>query len=221
MDENKVTDGGDRESFAKILTLALSNVHTSRAEFLRRHRRQAWTSVFRQVEFHRWLDSKQEDRFMRDVERDSTIPFTAQNIRATLQNVFEARKKLFKESVANVFDALCSNAVENASGPVMPESLKNSWTKGEGWKTNDSFKVNMKLIFPYGVEFDKFSGFHAPYSGQGRTIYSDLDLIMCVLDGKNFDKCNTVGNALQARCREVRSQTTSGGWTFDDGAFEQ
>lgn len=221
MDQNKVKDyGGNREEdFKKILELALTNVHTCRAEFLRRHRRLAWTSVFRQMEFERWLDSKQQDKFLRDVERDSTIPFTAENIRATLENVFQSRKRLFDESVANVFDALCSHAVENASGPVMPASLKNSWSRGEGWKTNDNFKVNKKLIFPYGVEYDQHLGFHMPYNGNARTIYSDLDRILCVLDGRPFDKCHTVGQALEQACRSVRTETTSGGWKFESEYF--
>ena len=122
MDQNKISDHGSsrEDDFEKILGMALSNVHTCRAEYLRRHRRLAWTSVFQQMEFNRWLDSKQQDNFMRDVERDSTIPFTADNIKSTLENVFMSRKKLFNESVARVFDDLCRHAVENGSGPVMP-----------------------------------------------------------------------------------------------------
>ena len=131
MDQNKVSDsrGSSRNEsdFKTILANGLENVHTCRAEYLRRHRRLAWTSVFQQMEFGRWLDCKQQERFMRDVERDSTIPFTAENIKSTLENVFMSRKKLFDESVANVFDDLCSHAVENGSGPVAPESVKRSW----------------------------------------------------------------------------------------------
>jgi hypothetical protein len=142
MDQNKISvSRGD--DFAKILVLALENVQTCRAEFMRSHRRRAWTSVFEQMEFGRWLDSKQQETFMRDVQRDSTIPFTAENIRGTLDNVFRSRTKLFDESVARVFDDLCSHAIENGSGPVMPESLKQSWRISEGWKTNDRYKGDL------------------------------------------------------------------------------
>lgn len=222
MDQNKVSDSrgsSNDNDFGKILEMALSNVHTCRAEYLRRHRKLAWTSVFQQMDFNRWLDSKQQDTFLRDVQRDSTIPFTAQNIKSTLENVFMSRKKLFEESVARVFDDLCGHAVENASGPVMPERLKNHWNRGEGWKTNDNYKVNKKLIFPYGVTYD-WSGFHTPYSGDARTIYSDLDRILCVLDGTPFDKCYTVGHSLEEKCRTVNKQTNSGGWTFQSEYFE-
>lgn len=216
MNQNKISEYSSRQNgddTKTILALALDNVQTCRAEFLRSHRRRAWTSVFEQMEFGRWLDSKQQDTFMRDVQRDSTIPFTADNIRSTLDNVFRSRKKLFEESVARVFDELCSNAVENGSGPVMPEKLKTHWNRGEGWKTNDNYKVNQKLIFPHGVSWSY--GSFSSYNTNARTIYSDLDRILCVLDGQPFDKCGTVGGALDYACRGAKS-----GGTFESEYFE-
>jgi hypothetical protein len=139
------------------------------------------------------------------VERDSTIPFTAENIKSTLENVFMSRKKLFDESVANVFDELCSHAVENGSGPVMPDRIKNH-RGSEGWKTNDNYKVNQRLVFPYGCRYDAdFNSFRLRYDSADR-IYTDLDRILCVLDGQPFDKCYTVGAALsRAFDRKYRS----------------
>lgn len=198
MGQNKINDaryhGSHEDDFPKIAGLGMSNVHVARTEFLRRHRKLAWTSVFTQMEFDRWLDSKQQERFMKDVERDATIPFTADNIKNTLENVFLSRKKLFDESVANVFDELCGHAVENGSGPVMPDSTRR---RGEGWKTNDSYKVNERLVFPYGCRYEKqFNTFTLNYGNSDR-IYSDLDRILSVLDAKPFDKCHTVGAALR------------------------
>ncbi len=220
MDQNKIREhSGKGEDLKTILAMALDNVHTCRAEFIRSHRRRAWTSVFEQMEFNRWLDSKQQERFMRDVERDSTIPFTAENIKSTLENVFMSRKKLFDESVANVFDELCSHSVENGSGPIAPESLKKNWRSSEGWKTNDNYKVNKKLIFPYGVSYS-YGSFNTYSRGEAMTIYADLDRILCVLDGKPYDKCYTVGWALESEVRRVRGRTTPGGWTFESEYFE-
>lgn len=203
MDQNKISGhggGSNEKGFEEILKLALDNVFTCRAEFLRRHRRQAWTSVFEQMDFHKWLDSKQRERFLRDVQRDSTIPFTADNIRTTLENVFLSRKKLFDESVANVFDDLCGHAVENGSGPIAPNSVSSrNWRYSEGWKTNDNYKVNQKLIFPHGVEVD-FGGELRPQgygSGSSAVVCTDLDRILCVLDGRSFEKCYTVGHAIR------------------------
>jgi hypothetical protein len=148
------------------------------------------------------------------VERDSTIPFTADNIKSTLENVFMSRKKLFEESTARVFDDLCSHAVENASGPVAPECLKRGWRNGEGWKTNDNYKVNKKLIFPHGISFS-YGNFNTYGSGNAMTIYSDLDRILCVLDGRSFKDCYTVGAALDRTARGAKT-----GGTFESEYFE-
>jgi hypothetical protein len=158
---------------------------------------------------------------MCDVERDSTIPFTAENIKNTLENVFMSRKKLFDESVANVFDELCSHAVENGCGPVMPASVKGNYRRGEGWKTNDNYKVNQKLIFPYGVSYDSKWGSFNTYSrgGDAGRLYSDLDRILCVLDGQPFNKCYTVGEALSAACSRAQGRS-GGGFIFESEYFE-
>lgn len=200
MNQNKIRDyqqhGSHEEDFKKIAGMALGNAQASRSEFLRRHRKLAWTSVFNQMEFDKWLDSKQQERFMKDVEKDSTIPFTADNIKETLHNVFLSRNKLFDESVANIFDDLCSHAVENGCGPAMPDRIKENYRRNEGWKTNDSYKVNEKLIFPYGCRYE-YNSFACRY-GESDRLYTDLDRILCVLDGEPFEKCGTIGAALQA-----------------------
>jgi hypothetical protein len=188
MNQNKVQDytsGKQTHDFKEILGMALENVHTSRAEYLRRHRRLAWTSVFQQMEFNKWLDSKQQERFMRDVERDSTIPFTADNIKATLENVFLARHKLFEESVANVFDELTSHHAGNTN------------VKSEGWKTNHGHKVTERMIFPRGCGYDYGRFSCCSYNSSAATVYSDLDRVLCVLDAQPFDKCYTVHRALE------------------------
>jgi hypothetical protein len=77
----------------------------------------------------------------------------------------------------------------------MPDRLKHH-RGSEGWKTNDNYKVNQRLVFPYGCRYDAdFNSFRLRYDSADR-IYTDLDRILCVLDGQPFDKCYTVGAAL-------------------------
>lgn len=188
----------DGKELKEIMELALSNVNHARAEWGRSLRRNAWMSVFDKMQFHKWLDSKQQEQFLRDVQRDANIPFTADNIKGTLENVISQRKRLFEQSCANVFDALTEHYWENGVS--------------EGWKTNDNFKVNQKLIFPYGAEWDPgrpFQGYKP--KGEWRTwserssavIYTDLDRILCVLEGKPFEECYTAGEALRHRMEQL------------------
>lgn len=173
--------------YEKILCLAVKNINDARAEYGRRHRRDSWMSVFNKMEFRKWLDRKQTDEFVRDIERNGNIPFTRENMKGTLENVFLQRGQLFEKSVANVFDELTRYYNGNTNHT-------------EGWKTNDSYKVNKKIIFPWGCKFEREYGryFSLGYGSQ-IDIYNDLARIMCVLDGRDFSECGTIGNAMRRK----------------------
>lgn len=195
MDANHISGyrNNEKHDYGSILAIALGNINSARAEFARKHRRDAWFQVFEQMQFRKWLDKKQTEAFLRDVERNGNIPFTADNIKATLENVYLQRKKLFEQSCANVFDELC-------------RYFKGNGNHTEGWKTNDSYKVNEKLIFPYGCQWDAIMGrFELRYSGP-IDIYNDLDRILCVLDGENFEECLTIGEALRHKFKQFGSR---------------
>ncbi len=113
------------DEYKAALGLAFGNTNPARAEFARKHRRDAWMEVFKKTEFRRWLDKKQVAEFVRDIERSGDVPFTAENIKGTLENVFMQRSMLFEKSVANVFDDLT-------------RYFKGNTSHTEGWKTNDS-----------------------------------------------------------------------------------
>lgn len=175
------------QDYDKILELAYKNINDAKAEFGRKHRRDAWMHVFNQMEFHKWLDKKQREEFVRDIERNGNIPFTKENIKGTLENVFLQRGQLFEQSVANVFDELT-------------RYYKGNTNHTEGWKTNDSYKVNKKIVFPWGCKFEKDYGrYFCTYHGSQIDIYHDLDRVLCVLSGKDFAKCGTIAQAMRRK----------------------
>jgi hypothetical protein len=57
--------------------------------------------------------------------------------------------------------------------------------------------VNKKIIFPYGCSFEKKWGFRSLYGYGMIDIYNDLDRVVCMLDGQDFAKCYTIGQALE------------------------
>lgn len=191
MGANGISASYTGKDYREIAGIALENVNSARAEFGRKHRRDAWMKVFELMEFRKWLDKKQTEEFIRDIERNGNIPFTVENIKGTLENVFQQRGKLFEMSVANVFDEL----VRYYNG---------NHCHTEGWKTNDSYKVNRKLIFPYGCTFDNKYTHNFSMNWRGVIdVYSDLDRVLCVLDGKDFTKCWTIGHVMDAAFRRL------------------
>lgn len=173
--------------FKDVLSMAFENSIHARASFAKAHRKKAWENAINKTEFTKWLDSKQRDEMSSDIARGANIPFTKENIRATLENIFIKRHHLFELSVSNVFDELT-------------RYFKGNTNHTEGWATNDSYKVNKKIVFPYGCSYDSKYGnrFESLYYSRF-DIYEDLDRILCVLDGKDFSKCHTIKEALNRR----------------------
>ena len=109
-------------------------------------------------------------------------------------NLFENRTTILDKAVVAVFDIFTSYYHENRCHV-------------EGWKTNDKFKVNRKLILPNWVKWDDWStardlktygsrfslNYHQHYE------FSDIDKVMCYLTGENYDTCYTIRQALETR----------------------
>lgn len=66
----------------------------------------------------------------------------------------------------------------------------------EGWKTNDFWKVNKKVIFPYGFEYSLSDKPRIAY--KSINILDDIDKAMCFLSGKNFENIKTIVNTVQS-----------------------
>lgn len=198
MNANRIN--ADYGEYPKIPGIAFRNVNAARAEWSTQFRRDSWKEVFDRMQFHRWLDKKQRDAFIRDIERDSTIPFTADNIKGTLANILEQRTHLFELSCWSVFEELT-------------RYFKGNTNHTEGWKSNSDCKVNKKLVFPYGCSFSDDSSYGTLYRSfslwrnQGMIdIYNDLDRCLCVLKHSNFDHCFTVGAALDGAFKTLGHQ---------------
>lgn len=201
-------NGIDTHYYDAILNLAFKNINESKAELVKKHRRDAWKSVFSKMDFNRWLDKKQTDDFLKQVEKSEEIPFTKENIKGTLRNIFLEKDKLFLQSVATMFDELTKHFDGNTN-----------YT--EGWKTNSSYKVNQKLIFPYGVtyEWERYS-LWGGYTSRV-DIYNDLDRILCVLAGENFLECKTIKKALEEKFSGDCTDKTASSRFFDIKFFKK
>ena len=182
-------DARGKSKLSTILELAQTNTTAARAEFAKSLRRSAWLHVFEQTEFRKWLDSTQTEELLRDLERHSTIPFNKVNIKGTLTNVFLQRTQLFEKSVWNVFLNLTSHYKGNTTGDI------GSGDGQRGWKTNDSYKVNTRLVFPYGCHFS-YERFDIWSRHTSEILYNDLDRILAVLDGQRYEEIITIGRAL-------------------------
>lgn len=194
MSGNNISMIYEKKDIGDIMSMALNNVNAAKAEWCRKHRNIAWKEVFTQTEFDNLLDKKQKQQFLADVEKHSNIPFTKENIKGTLQNLYANRNEIFKKSVANMFDTLTKFYPGNTDYK-------------EGWKSNKNYKVNKKIVFPYGCSFDGWWS-HRYYGTMD--IYTDLDKILSVISGKRNTNSHikTVDAALREQFEKLNHKQT-------------
>ena len=101
------------------------------------------------------------------ITEQSNIAFTKENIIAVVEMLFNNRHAYMRNALLDVFETLTKYDKEN----------KIHW---EGWKTNDCYKVNHKVIIPSIVSYDKtrtWRKWELSYYGN-RSLLHDIDIAM-------------------------------------------
>lgn len=147
----------------------------------------AWRKIFADTKITGLLTAKVRENFEKFSKAQGASDFTVENIENLFNLLMMNRGTIMQQCVENVFDEMCRYDKAN----------KVHW---EGWKTNDTYKVNKKVILPYFVSFetkytsDKFS----LNTWRRYGILNDFDKVMSHLSGKK-NKIITIENALQER----------------------
>ena len=136
----------------------------------------AWKKVFERTNIGNFATTKVVNDFTKFCNEQQNLAFTKDNIQQLLESLFLSRQEIRNQCILEVFDLLTS----------FDEKNKIHW---EGWKTNDFYKVNKKVIIPYGVDTSwlKFHNeVHINYHKADKL--TDIDKCMCFLSGKKYDE---------------------------------
>lgn len=132
-----------------------------------------WDTVFQKTKLRDRTTSHFHGEFRSFARQNQSMGFTETNIYEVLGMFFQNQGDIMQSCMIDVFDKLSGFCAENK-------------IHTEGWKTNKSWRLNKKIIHPYGVRHDKKWGFSTQYSNYD--IYTDLDKVLCWLDGVNVEK---------------------------------
>jgi methylase of polypeptide subunit release factors len=134
-----------------------------------------WNTIFEKTELSTKATSSFKEKFTDFTKDQALMEFAEQNIIEMLSMFFLNRDQIMNDCLTEVF--------EEATG----FHEKNKIYK-EGWKTNKSYKLSKRIIYPNAVLWNKVDKTQMSYR-----FLSDIDKVLCWLSGKSIDASDFMG----------------------------
>ncbi len=154
-----------------------------------------WDKVLKSNMLQKFMTSNVLKNFSEFKSHQSNMSLTKEYIFKVINLLFENRHNILDQAIVDVFEIFTSHYKEN----------RNS----EGWKTNDSYKVNRKIIFPYWVKYGDYSNaqwlkdYGSDFSTHYREDYNDIDKALCYITGNDINSTVTIKDALEHQFRSI------------------
>ncbi len=130
----------------------------------------SWKMVFEQVEFSGAMTLSVLKDFNAWRSTYGNIAFTKENVNEFLKTLIMNQGMIMRKSLEDAWESMTSFHRDNK-------------IHAEGWKTNDAYKVNKKVIMPYMISFDEKwyreygAEFKLPWDGN-INVLSDYDSVL-------------------------------------------
>lgn len=173
-------------------------------KFLKVTRKAYWKNALDLEPVKARLTEKKREEFYELLKQNQYADFTEANIRTFVLNLINNYENILTEAVADLFDKMSRKY-------AWDEHLHNGNTHYfNGWKTNQAFYVNRKVIMPmyasYGSAFvDSFNGsWKIDWKVQNQL--DDIDRVMSYFDGQPLHHCMTIADALTEAFKEGKNR---------------
>lgn len=104
-----------------------------------------WKLILRTGEFMKKLTTEAREKLARQLEEASELEINYTNIQMLLHAVLSNSNQMLIDSIVSMFDKITKRSQTDYSSNI---HLFN------GWKTNDAFKINKKIIYPFYSSWD-------------------------------------------------------------------
>lgn len=158
--------------------------------FQRKLRPRAWSRLFELTSIGNLVSEGVRRTLDKFEQEQQGMAFSRENISVLLQTLIQSRDNIMRQCILEVFDALTLYHEENR-------------VHVEGWKTNDSWKVNERFILP-GIVDGRFISFYSlNYNRLG--LLRDIDRALASLEGRRLEDVPvTVEQALRGLLEQNR-----------------
>jgi len=164
--------------------------------------RSAWDDLLKQADFRSRMTERVRREFDEKFTMQSKVAFTKPNMLELMEALFQNQGAILDQCVLDAFDYLTNYYEENRSHV-------------EGWKTNDRWMVNRKVVIPWIMEACWSDGLQVRYEAANK-LY-DLDKAMCHLCGKNPERILTMTKAINVAGNKNKLAEYLGGLKGKDG----
>lgn len=166
------------------------NSDNSYDSFLLSLRKEYWGKILNTKDFMDILTHDARKKLYDQVVKASRIEITLENIEKMLISLIVNKNQILKDALLNKFNDLTDNHMANFSKNIHYYN---------GWKTNDAFKVNNKVILPPLNRFreethELYNTFHKYWVSVNKMTYSsiftfldDLSKAFSIIDSKPLD----------------------------------
>jgi len=161
-------------------------VKNSTITFIEDIKFQIWNRLAKELKIEKYMTSKLREDFGKYMREQGNLAISKTNIMAFAEMVLQNRWNILERAITEVFDLFTTYYKENR-------------VYVEGWKTNDRWKVNKKIILPNWIEYNTWSWFHRNYSRWWQ--FWDVDKALCYITWDRFDHIMTIEDALEASFR--------------------
>lgn len=136
-----------------VLFVEKGSVYTPN-DYIRRVRLKYWTALFRNPQFTKNLTSNLQDELRASVREMADYDFSEFNI-------YSLRLELQKQLVSGIEETIM-NLFEDWTNKYHYDENSQNIHYFNGWKTNDAFAVNKKVIIPFYHVWSQWSGEYRP-----------------------------------------------------------
>ena len=163
-------------------------------EYTEHLKREAWEIVVKKLNIEKYFTTKARESFRAKVAKMKNMLFSRKNISILLNGVFHNASKMLEDTIIDSFDECTRFNYDNKM-------------EVKGWKTNNSYKVNRKIVLPYTLKFSETKWGNSFSVGYGHMsgFLDDFDKSLCYMSGVEFGNIRKIRQALKAKFDELGS----------------
>jgi len=154
-------------------------------DFNESFRNECWNSVMSKTKLSSIVTKSVREQLESFKKEQTYMAFTKDNMEDLFYTLMENKGNIAKNCIVDAFDE-------------MTKYNKDNRLHFEGWKTNDSWKVNKKVIFPWAIDTSWLK--YASDKNKLRIHYNfnttiaDIEKAMCFITGKKYEDIDSIAD---------------------------